>query len=291
MANLTSTTITGTLNTTSTITGPASGASALNASNVSSGTLSSDRLPTVPTTKGGTGLTSVGSAGQVLKVNPGGTALEFGEAGGGGGYNLLIYTSPATYTPPASLKNVKVSVVAGGGGGGHMSQTTSMRAGGDGGAGGASVEEIAYPFSPQPITVGSGGVGRGTNAYQPGGSGGTSSFGTYLSATGGSGGGNFQSGGADGNAGTGSGGQFNSGPITPYQAFTQSAYTFGGPKGACNGVNFGFGAYGFKRSPDCYRSGVCAAGCGGGARGNLYAGNNSCSGAGGGGIVVVEEFF
>jgi len=45
MANLTSTTITGTLDATSTITGPGSGISAVNASNVSSGTLASDRFP------------------------------------------------------------------------------------------------------------------------------------------------------------------------------------------------------------------------------------------------------
>ena len=50
---------------------------ALNASNVSSGTLSNDRLDTVPTTKGGTGLTTIGSANQVLAVNGTGTALEF----------------------------------------------------------------------------------------------------------------------------------------------------------------------------------------------------------------------
>jgi len=50
---------------------------ALNASNVSSGTLGSDRLPTVPTTKGGTGLTAIGTANQVLAVNAGATALEF----------------------------------------------------------------------------------------------------------------------------------------------------------------------------------------------------------------------
>jgi len=109
MANLTSTTITGTLDTTSTITGPGSGVSALNASNVSSGTLSTDRLPTVPTTKGGTGLTSIGSADQVLKVNSGGTALEFGEAGGGGNYIRRVYTSPATWTKPADVQAVKVS--------------------------------------------------------------------------------------------------------------------------------------------------------------------------------------
>jgi len=50
---------------------------ALNASNVASGTLSSDRLPTVPTTKGGTGLTSIGTANQVIAVNSGATALEY----------------------------------------------------------------------------------------------------------------------------------------------------------------------------------------------------------------------
>ena len=49
----------------------------INASNVASGTLSNDRLDTVPTTKGGTGLTAIGTANQVLAVNSGGTALEF----------------------------------------------------------------------------------------------------------------------------------------------------------------------------------------------------------------------
>src|SRR6056300_749860 len=49
----------------------------LNADNLSSGTLSSDRLPTVPTTKGGTGLTAIGTANQVLAVNGAGTALEY----------------------------------------------------------------------------------------------------------------------------------------------------------------------------------------------------------------------
>lgn len=51
------------------------------ASNLS-GTIADARLPTISVTKGGTGLTSLGSAGQALKVNSGGTALEFGTAGG-----------------------------------------------------------------------------------------------------------------------------------------------------------------------------------------------------------------
>jgi hypothetical protein len=51
----------------------------IDGSAITTGTISSNRLPTVPTTKGGTGLTSIGSAGQALKVNSGGTALEFGD--------------------------------------------------------------------------------------------------------------------------------------------------------------------------------------------------------------------
>jgi hypothetical protein len=44
---------------------------------ISSGTLSSDRLPTVPITKGGTGSTTLGTAGQYLKVNSGATGVEY----------------------------------------------------------------------------------------------------------------------------------------------------------------------------------------------------------------------
>jgi hypothetical protein len=52
----------------------------INANDISTGTLNSARLPTVPTTKGGTGLTTIGTAGQVLKVNSGATALVYGNA-------------------------------------------------------------------------------------------------------------------------------------------------------------------------------------------------------------------
>ena len=69
---------------------PSASLSALNASNLTSGTVPSARLsltssdlPTVPTTKGGTGLTTIGTANQVLRVNSGATALEFGTAPSG----------------------------------------------------------------------------------------------------------------------------------------------------------------------------------------------------------------
>ena len=43
-----------------------------------SGTIADARLPTVPVTKGGTGLTSLGSAGQVVQVNSGANATGAG---------------------------------------------------------------------------------------------------------------------------------------------------------------------------------------------------------------------
>jgi hypothetical protein len=55
-------------------------ADGLSASTIGSGTLSDARLPTVPVAKGGTGLTSLGTAGQALKVNSGANGLEFGDA-------------------------------------------------------------------------------------------------------------------------------------------------------------------------------------------------------------------
>ncbi len=46
------------------------------------GSVPASNLPTIPVSKGGTGLTSLGSAGQAVKVNSGASALEFGTAGG-----------------------------------------------------------------------------------------------------------------------------------------------------------------------------------------------------------------
>jgi hypothetical protein len=46
--------------------------------------LASSSLPTVPVSKGGTGLTSLGTAGQVLAVNSGASALEFIASASGG---------------------------------------------------------------------------------------------------------------------------------------------------------------------------------------------------------------
>ena len=70
---------------------PSSGGGSTDASDLTTGTLDSARLPTVPYTKGGTGLTALGTASQVLRTNAGATAAEWATITAG-----LSWTSPTT---------------------------------------------------------------------------------------------------------------------------------------------------------------------------------------------------
>jgi hypothetical protein len=259
-----------------------------NASTISAGTLSNDRLDTVPTTKGGTGLTTLGTAGQVLQVNSPGGGLEFGTIEGGGGYNLQVFTNPGTYTATSGMKNVKVTVVGGGAGtNGTTDQTASgLRDSAPSGAGGLAIEELtaAQVGSSQPVTVGAGGNGgnSGNSSFNPGNPGGTSSFGGFLSATGGNVGNQknpYPGGnpGNPGNPGSGSGGQINMPGIqtggSALGGDTALGFGAGGPRGSgygFPGINYGGGAGGATAL-------TSAAGLPGGGDGKA-------------GIVIVEEF-
>lgn len=65
------------------------------------GTINDARLPTVPVAKGGTGLTSLGTAGQALKVNSSANGLEFGAVGGG----KILQVLHGSHTPQASTSS------------------------------------------------------------------------------------------------------------------------------------------------------------------------------------------
>jgi hypothetical protein len=200
-------------------------------------------------------------------------------------YIQRVYTGPATWSKPANLKAVKVTVIGGGGGGGGtVSPTTpGRRQGGGGGGGGAAIRRLAAPEIPGPVsvTIGAGGASRTA--------GGTSSFGAFASATGGAAGSSQPStstatGGA---GGTGSSGDLNiqggnggdcavdSVPISAYSSANiviqrtaiggATMLGFGGPAPAVAGRIYGGG--------------------GGGGAFNV----NGAAGAAG--VVVVEEFY
>lgn len=182
------------------------------------------------------------------------------------GYKLL--TSSTVFEVPADVTSMKVTVVGGGGGGAKSNHGTSK--GGGGGGGGVAIQEVTglTPGSSIQVTVGGAGLGK-TTAGTPGTSGGTSSFGSYVSATGGAGGTVYSA----GVGGTGSGAGLN----------------FPGSSGADNANGSGGGTCGrsFGGSPG-YGSGnpsQNATGYGHGGGGAVYS---QTPGNGSPGLVILE---
>lgn len=98
-------------------------------------------------------------------------------------------TTSGTYTKPANVKKLRVRVLGGGGAGGGTTTTTASQiasgAGGNGGSFGDTGLFDASSINTVSVTVGAGGVAApGGN----GGAGGSTSFGTYITAPGGAGG-------------------------------------------------------------------------------------------------------
>ena len=241
----------------------------------------------------GTGITVTNGAGSITVANAGVTSVAAGTgisvsastggvtisstAAGGGDFALRAYASPATWTKPAGLKQVQVTVVgAGGNGGSAPANPGDSGSGGGGGGGGAAIRWIPAPSIPGPVavtagpgtnsfgafcsaTAGSAGGNSGTPALVPGGAGGAGSGGTYNitgGGGGGAGGGNSSSG-IGGSSILGGGGR---GIGTPFPSVTAGAA----------GGSFGGG------------------GSGGG---KVFTPAGTTGGAGAGGIVIVEEFY
>ena len=257
----------------------------LNAANVATGTLSNDRLDTVPTTKGGTGLTSLGSAGQVLTVTDPGSAVAFESISAGGSYSMTIFASSGTYTKPAGLADVRVRVLGGGGGAGFAHQDAGSHQSGPGGGGGYAEEHLDAPAvgATETVTVGPGGAG-GTpsgDAIRPGATGGTSSFGSLSSASGGAGGGGAHS--STGFAGGGAGGIGTGGDVN-----------YGGQGSLANnagGLGLGSTVMAMRRNSSANQPGNNAGSNSGvGATGKSRSSPAQPGQAGASGIVIVEEF-
>jgi hypothetical protein len=104
-------------------------------------------------------------------------AVEGSGFAGGVKVQMEIFTSPGTYTKPASVKNVEVFVVGGGSGGLPGSSTDPRGGWGMQGAYGQGFIQN-MPSSPVAVTVGGGGSA-------PGGAGAASSFGAFVVCEGG----------------------------------------------------------------------------------------------------------
>lgn len=210
-----------------------------------------------------------------------------------GNYIMQTYTNTTpggiTWTKPAGLVAVKVTVVAGGGGGARgftPAPGTSKTAGGSGGGGGASIEYIPAPSIPGPVTVtvGAGGAGAAAPGTPAATAGGTSSFGSFLSATGGTAGGP----GGPFAGGTGTGGDINisggDGMRGVPDVADETIYFMSG------GSLMGQSVFGLK-PPSSSLAGINGKNYGGGGGGGYGGPSGTTGGNGGQGIVIVEEFY
>jgi hypothetical protein len=205
-----------------------------------------------------------GSSGNVLTSN--GSTWTSAAAAAGGFSNMTVFTSPGTFTTPATTTQIKVTVVGGGGNGGPASPASPVGSGGGGGGGGAAifVGPVAAS-SPFAVTVGA--------------AGGTSSFAALASATGGSVGASNPGAGAGGAGGAGS-----AGTLQSRGGGGTSGSSSPSPSGGTGGNSiFGGGARGVGPGPSGGNTGGNYGGGGGGG-----TGPGSAGGAGSAGVVVVE---
>lgn len=101
--------------------------------------------------------------------------------------NVQVFSTSGTYTPTTGTKSIIAEVQGAGGAGGGTAACTSSQiaAAGGGGSGAYAKGRLTSGFSGQTVTVGAGGTGV-SNAN--GNAGGTSSFGSLITAPGGGGG-------------------------------------------------------------------------------------------------------
>lgn len=194
---------------------------------------------------------------------------------------LVTFTGSGTWTKQDGLQSVDVEVQGGGGSGGSGNSADNA-AGSGGAAGGYARKYIAAAAlgATESVTVGAGGAASGT--FGDGNNGGTSSFGSHCSATGGNGGVEGTSGTATtgGNSGgSGSGGDLNISGQGGTPGSANSLYAGGGGSSM-----LGLGARG------AVTGGIAGTGYGSGSSGaRRSGGTNRASVAGQDGIVIVRE--
>lgn len=254
-------------------------------------------LGTVPVSKGGTGATSatayavlaggttstgafqsvasVGTSGQVLTSNGAGALPSFQAVGVGGGTEYKTSGS-GTWTIPAGVTTVTVTVLGGGASGGRGAYANT----GGGGAGGLAIKTLTglTPGNTLSYTVGSGALYANTASTV------SSGTQTISTITGGAGSQPGDSSTTGGTGGTATGGDLNIPGQNGYDyEATGSQYDCAG---GSPGGGFGFGGR-VTGSVGTYGNGATGYGAGGGGN-NAGATGVNRGGAGSGGLIIFQ---
>lgn len=194
---------------------------------------------------------------------------------------IQTFNSSGTFVVPTGVTRVRATVIGAGGAGGTHASIPS----GGGGAGGQAIRIISglTPGAAISVTVGASGVAPSGGATGVGGTGGSSSFGVYVSATGGQGGG----GGSATTTAAGGGGGYGVGGDVNYAGALGTDSIIPAARGGDGG------APGGGRGTTGYVTGISAPGFGGGGGGGgssstSAGGTGAPGGTGGAGYVIVE---
>jgi len=192
----------------------------------------------------------------------------------GGTPSVEVFTTPGTFNIPPTVTKLKVTVVGGGGSSGNAINTRCNEATtGGGGGGGVAIRWICAPFPVTSVPVVAGAAAT------------TSSFGTYVTATGGASSAPATNvGSAAGAGGSGSGGSVN---------FTGTSGTATGSKsptrmGGASALYFGRETYAPEAGTQVGIAGKIYGGGASGASRDVPGAGTTPGAAGASGIVIVE---
>jgi len=191
----------------------------------------------------------------------------------GGLQSVQVFHSSGTYTKPSGINKIRVFITGGGGAGGNGDSGVFYSAAGGGAAGGTAIELLdASSITTVTVTIGAGAIRGGAAS-------GTSSFGSYCSATGGTNGKNTNGAGGTNLGGNGVGGDLNLYGQGGGGSFAPTTQT----QGVAGGNSYWGGGAGGVYS----QNGVNGYHGGGGSGGNVVG---SGGGNGGDGICYIEEY-